>query len=349
MAKGKKQPEENGYQRFKNDLKAGDFPRMYVFYGEETFLIESCRNSLKKKLVAGPAEEFNYHRFNEENFSIDALQEAVEAIPMLSERSLVEVTDINFFAFPEYQREQMAELFSDIPEYCTLLFLYDAEPWKPDKRLKKLYSAMDAVCRQLCMNKQSDSELSDWIRRQLRAAGKTISDDLCRYLIAQTGGSMWTMASELGKLSAYTDQPSICKKDIDDVVIPVLEAQIFDITRDIGSRNFDGALQKMQDLLRQDTEPIAICAVIGKQLREMYAAKVLSEQGKGAYDLAKLYGLWDSAAREVYGQAKGFQKQQLRDAVRLCAQTDYAMKTSGGDQEDLLETMILRIGQLGGK
>ena len=29
------------------------------------------------------------------------------------------------------------------------------------------------------------------------------------------------------------------------VVIPVLEAAIFDITRDIGTRNFDNALQKM--------------------------------------------------------------------------------------------------------
>jgi DNA polymerase-3 subunit delta len=348
MAKGKKQPEENGYQRFKDDLRSGDFPRMYVFYGEESYLIDSCRNTLKKKLVAGPAEEFNYHRFNEENFSLDALQEAVEAIPLMSDRTLVEVTDINFFAFPESQRDQLTELFSDIPDYCTLLFLYETVDWKPDKRMKKLYRAMDAVCRQLSMDKQSEKDLFKWIRNILGRSGKTISDELCRYLITQTGGSMWTISGELGKLSVYTDQPSICRKDIDDVVIPVLEARIFDITKDIGNRNFDEALQKLQDLLRQDTEPIAICAVIGKQLREMYAAKVLSEQGKSAYDLAKLYGLWDSAAREVYGQAKGFQKQQLRDAVRLCAETDYAMKTSGGDQEDLLETLVLRIGQLGG-
>jgi DNA polymerase-3 subunit delta len=321
---------------------------MYVFYGEETYLIDSCRNALKNKLVAGPTEEFNYHRFTEENFSIDALQEAVEAIPIMSERSLVEVTDINFFAFPEFARDQLTDLFSDIPDYCTLLFLYDAEPWKPDKRMKKLYGAMDQVCRQIALNKQPEHVLIPWIRRQLRPAGKTISDDLCRYLLSQTGSSMTALAAELGKLSCYTDQPEICKKDIDDVVIPVLEAQIFGITTDIGNRNFDSALQRMHELLHQDTEPIAICAVIGKQLREMYAAKVLSEQGKGSYELARLYGLWDSAAREVFGQAKGFSKQQLKQAAQLSAEADYAMKTSGGDQAELLETLILRIGQMGG-
>lgn len=347
MAKGRRQQEDD-YQLFKANLKSGDFPRMYVFYGEEPYLIESCRNALKKKLVAGPAEEFNYHRFTAENFSMEALQEAVEAIPMMSERSLVELTDINFFAFPESDRNQMTELFSDLPDYCMLLFLYDAVEWKPDKRMKKLYGAMDQVCRQIALNKQPEHELIPWIRRQLAPSGKSISDDLCRYLLSLTGSSMTTLAAELGKLSCYTDQPEICRKDIDDVVIPVLEAQIFDITKDIGRKDFDAALMKLQNLLRQDTEPISICAVIGKQLREMYAAKVLSEQGKGAYDLGKLYGLWDSASKEIYSQAKGFKKQQLKEAVRLCAETDYAMKTSGGAPENLLEDLVLRLGQLGG-
>ena len=218
--------------------------------------------------------------------------------------------------------------------------------WKPDKRLKKLYGAMDAVCKVFSLDKQPEYELIPWIKRELGRSKKTISDDLCRYLLLQTGGSMTTLAAELNKLVAYTDQPEICRKDIYDVVIPVLEAAVFDITKDIGRKDFDAALVKLKNLLRQDTEPIMINAVIGRQYRQMYVAKVLSEQGKGAYDLGKLCGLWDSASKEIYNQARGFKKQQLRRCVSLSAETDLKMKSTATSGEVLLETMLLRMGQM---
>lgn len=272
--------------------------------------------------------------------------QAIEAIPMMSEYSLVEVSDIDFFGFSEADRTHMAEILSDIPEYCTLLFVYDTTPWKPDKRMKKLYAAMEPVCKAYALNKQSEQTLVLWIKKQLAREEKAISDELCRYLILQTGGSMTTLHSEIQKLLHYTDQPEIHKQDIDDVVIPVLEAAIFDITKDIGARNFDGALKKLETLLRQDTEPIVVTAVIGRQFRQMYAAKILSGQGKGSDALASLYGLRDFAAREVYGQARGYKKEQLKAGMRLCAETDFLMKSSGGDSTDLLKDMVLRLGQM---
>lgn len=345
MAKKAYQDSVDGYQRFKQELKQESFGRMYVLYGEESYLVESCRNVMKKKLVSGFAEDFNYHRFNAESWSLEAFQEAVEAIPMMNESSMVEVSDVNFFGFSEADRNIMTDIFSDIPEYCTIVFVYTGE-WKPDKRFKKLYTAMDAVSKVFELGKQPEHELIPWIRRELKKSGKEISDDLCRYLLLQTGGSMTTLAAELNKLCAYTDQPEICRKDIDDVVIPVLEAAVFDITKDIGAKDFDSALVKVKNLLRQDTEPIMINAVIGKQYRQMYMAKVLSEKGKGAYDFGKLCGLWDSAAREIYGQARGFRKEQLRSCVTLSAETDREMKLSNTADEVLLENMLLRMGQM---
>lgn len=348
MAKTKKAADASSYQQFKTMLRNKDYGRMYVLFGEESYLVERCCSTLKKKLVSGPAEDFNYHRFTTENWDIEAFREAVEAIPMMSEYSLIEVVDVNFFSFGESDRNLMAEIFSDIPEYCTLLFVYDTVPWKPDKRLKKLYSAMEPVCRQYEMAKQTERELIPWIRSLAADAGKTIEDKLCQYLILKTDGSMTILAAEMDKLVCYTDQPQITRFDIDEVVIPVMEAVVFDITTDIGRRDFDAALQKLKDLLRQENEPISINAVIGRHLRQMYAAKVLAEHGKAYYDLQQMYGIWESAAREVYGQARGYRKKQLKESLRLCAETDLRMKSSASDNAALLEEMVLRLGQLGG-
>lgn len=342
MAK-KKSAGTGGYEQFKAELRSGQFHRIYAFYGEESYLRDHYRGQLKKKLVDGPAEDFNYHRFTEENFSLEALSEAVEAIPMMSEYSLVELLDVELFQRSESDRNALAEIFDHVPETCVILLVWDAMEWKPDRRYKKLWGAMEKNLLQVEFQKQPESQLVPWIRRHLAAGHKTMSDDLCRYLILQTGGSMTILASELEKLLCYSDQPEIVRQDIDAVVIPVMEAAIFDVTKDIGRKDFNGALQRLRDLVRQEAEPIAINAVIGRLFRQLYAAKVLQEHRKSAYDLAQLYGLRDFAAREVFNQAGGFRKQLLRRAALLSAQTDYAMKTSSGDQEALLELMVLKL------
>ena len=84
-------------QRLKAALKTGDVGNFYVFFGEEAFLKEHYWRMLEKKLLDGPAAEFNFHRFNAETLSPQALSEAVDAMPMMAERTLIRVDDVDFF------------------------------------------------------------------------------------------------------------------------------------------------------------------------------------------------------------------------------------------------------------
>ena len=63
-------------QRLKAALKTGDVGNFYVFFGEEAFLKEHYWRMLEKKLLDGPAAKFNFHRFNAETLSPQALSEA---------------------------------------------------------------------------------------------------------------------------------------------------------------------------------------------------------------------------------------------------------------------------------
>ena len=49
-------------------------------------------------------EEFNYHRLSGKTLTMQELNEAVEAMPMMAERTLVVVTDCDLFKLPEDQR-----------------------------------------------------------------------------------------------------------------------------------------------------------------------------------------------------------------------------------------------------
>ena len=78
----KKTPDDGAAEavrRFKADLKAGTLGSFYIICGEEAFLRGHYVDLVTKKLTDGPAESFNYHRFNAENLTMDALQNAIEA------------------------------------------------------------------------------------------------------------------------------------------------------------------------------------------------------------------------------------------------------------------------------
>ena len=91
MAYTKKTAKTNeAFQKLKADLSAGTPGCAYIFYGEESYLREYYLGELRKKLVPAGFEEFNYHRLEGKDLTVQALGEMAEAMPSRrSEKALV--------------------------------------------------------------------------------------------------------------------------------------------------------------------------------------------------------------------------------------------------------------------
>ena len=180
-----KKAESGGYARLKGDLAQKTPGSFYVLYGEEDYLRRYYLSMLRRQLVDGPTEDFNFHRLTSENFSMQVLSESLEALPMMAERTMIQVDDVDLFALPEDDRTQLAALFSDIPDYACLVLVY--ADFKPDKRKKKLWDAMEknAVLAEFAY--QTERDLTAWIVRHFRAEKKNISPALCGYLLQRCG------------------------------------------------------------------------------------------------------------------------------------------------------------------
>ena len=94
-------------RRFKSDLKAGTLGNFYIISGEEAFLRSHYVDLITKKIADGPAGEFNCHRFSADDCTPQALADAIDAMPMMAERTLVRVDDVDLFKQPEGAREQL--------------------------------------------------------------------------------------------------------------------------------------------------------------------------------------------------------------------------------------------------
>ena len=341
----KKQEQPDSLQSLNQVIRSKDPGRLYFFYGEEVFLLQHYLEQLRKVIVDELTESFNYHKLTNETFDIREFADCVENLPMMAERTMVVVDEIDVFKMNESDREKIVDIFSDIPDYCTVVFTYETTAFKPDKRLKKLWEAVNKHGELVEFAKQNQRDLIAWITRHFAAAGKRISPDLCAYLIDITDGTMTSLAGEISKISAYSGTDEIRKSDIDAVTEPVLDAVVFQMTDFLSQGEYGAALLKLQQLIKMQQEPLYILGSIGSHFRRMATARTLLDNGKNAPELMRLYGLGEYPARKTMSAASRFSAKFYAKAAELVLESDRQMKTSYDDPTRILELLILGLAQ----
>ncbi len=332
-------------RRFKADLRAGTLQTLYVFCGEEAYLREYYLRQLEQKLTGGSPDAFNYHRFSAETLTPDAFSDAVEAMPMLSARTLVRVDDVDFFKLGESARDTYGAILSDLPDYCCVALCYDTVPYKPNGQMRKLSDVFKAHAQVLDFARQSESDLAAWVSRHFRAHGKQISDELCRYLIFLTDGMMTTLGTEIDKAALFCTGQTVSRSDIDAVVTPALSAQSFDISNAVANGNYALALSKLQTLFALQEDAFLILGALGSQLRRLHYARIISAAGRGQETLMELTGMKSYPAGLTMTAARRVSDRFCARAVTLCMETDYRMKTGYDDPQRLLELLLAQLYQ----
>ena len=343
---GKKTGEDAAFTKLKADLRQGTPAGLYIFCGEEVYLRDHYLQQLRKKIATGPAEAFNYHRFDGRSLSMDDLTGALEALPMMAERTLIVVSDFDLFKLNEEQREKLIAFLEDVPPYCCVVFLYDTVEYKPNRTMKKLYKAVTDHVEAVEFRPADNSDLVVWIARRFKALGKEIDRQTAEYLIFTCGGLMTGLVPEIAKIGAYAKGRAITQKDIDAVADPVLSAEVFRLSDAVLQGNYDGAARILGDLLKMQTEPIMILAALGSQLRRIYTARMAIDSGKDKYWLMELWEMKsDYPAKLLLSAAKKTTAAWCADAVQMCQVLDRRMKSEKGvDAVGELKLLLVRLG-----
>lgn len=339
------------YEKLKQDLEAGTAENAYIFCGEEAYLRDHYMNRLREVLVSGPFSEFNYHKLDGKTLTVQELTEAAEAMPMMAERTLVVVSDLDLFRLPEEQREKLIAFLSDVPPYCCVVFLYDTIPYKPNGTMKKLSAALKKYVRTVEFRPLSQTELVGWIGRRVRERGREMDRRTAEHLIFTCGELMTGLASELDKLCAYGTGKAITIADIDAVADPVLSAEVFRLSDAALGGDYDRAAAILSDLLKMQEEPIAILAALGSQMRRIYTARLCLDQGRDRAWLMDLWGMRsDYPAKLLLTAARRTSRDWCGMAVRECQRLDRRMKSEAGlDNAEALKLLLVRLGAERGK
>ena len=342
MAKRSGREEEKlNYAAEVRALKQRGPERLYFLWGPEDYLREQFLGELKKKCLPEGEDDFSYKRLDGPALDARQLQQAVDAMPFLTENTFVELRDVDINKLDE--PDACIKILSDIPEYCTVVFVQSAQ-YEPDGRLR-FVRHLRSEGKEIRFTQQSQGMLTDWIVRRFTAAGKGIELAAAQRLIFISGDLMNRLIPEIEKVAADAKGDKVTVADVEAVANHIPEADVFEMTELIAQKKYNSALAVLSELLSdRNSEPIVTLAVLGKQMRQLYAAHLALDKGLGTKYVMEVCALkFDFIASKLMAAAKGFSMAQLKYAVALCAETDYRMKSSGGDPRELLKETVLRI------
>lgn len=332
-----------GKDQLKQDIKTGEFERLYIISGDEGYLKEYYLNELKRGVVDPNFADFNFVEFDGKALTFDELSEAVDSLPAMAEKKLVVVKDFDLFKPPAGFSEHLPALLGDIPEYLCLVFYYDVLEGKPDKRTK-LYKTLEKTACFAEFSHLEERELVEWIERRVRELGRFISRETASYLIFVCGNSMTNLMGEIEKAAAHSSTGEIKKYNIDSVCSPVLDAVVFDLTDAVTEGRFERAVEIVGELIAQKNSEVMVFTTVTRHIQRLYAAKLCESVRGGDKELMELVGSKSPYyAKKLKIAASRVTLPWLREAASLCARTDSELKGSAVERQKQIELALMQM------
>ena len=202
------------------DIKSGQFKKIYLLYGDEAYLKKQYKDKLKKALVQ-PDDTMNFTAYEGKDTNPKEVIDLSETLPFFADRRVILIENSGFF---KGSCEELAEYMPQVPD--TTLFLFVEE--EVDKR-SKLYKAVKNTGKIVEFTTQTEELLTRWILTRLKKEGKSITGSVMQLFLSKTGTDMGNIDRELEKLICYCmDKDVIEAKDVEAVTTEQTTNKIFE-------------------------------------------------------------------------------------------------------------------------
>ena len=325
-------------------IDQGDIRPLYLFTGPENYVKNEAVQALRRKLLPEGLEELNETVLE----GADALQiiSAAETLPMMCDRRLVVVRDWGPLLSGKSQNEadevqRLAAWLEDPPETCALVFYMRGEP---DGK-KKLTALLKKRAACVSFDPLTDAEIARWAAQRLRPLKKRISNAAVGQLTLAAGRELSRLIGELEKLAAYVGERSdITEKDVEAVVAPSLEYQVFVMIDRLLAGNMAEARALLKAALESGENSFGIIATLTRQFRSMTHIKLALEAGGTADSVKDALKLNPRAVPILVRQTRAFKPDQLLALYRELLNADYAIKSGRLREDEALDMVFLKIG-----
>ena len=329
-------------ENLEKDLTQGNLNSLYLLYGEEEFLLNTCVKKIKK-LFGEILPGINYVQIDEDN--VTSLIAELETPSFGYEKKLIIVKNAGLFKKSKSNAKDntienkiakyIEENIEEINKYIVLAFI---EAEVENNVLEKTIEKLGTVCK---FEKQKPQAVLQRLKQICNAYKVNIDNATLMYFIETCGLNMQVLINEIRKLIEYTGKNgTITKETVDLLCIKEIEAVIFDLTDNLGKKNIKNAINILKDLL-YNKEPIQkILITLYNHFKKLYITCLAIENNKDIIASLNLKPNQIFLANKYKMQVKYFDKNILRKILQELIDLDYNYKQGNIDINIGLESIL---------
>ena len=322
---------------FKAKIKSGKLSGVYIFAGEEDYLVRHYLSVLREAVGVEPAfAVFNNPTYDGAEVDFAALTDAVKSPPMMSDFKLIEWRHASFSSMKERDLEALESLIGLVEEhdYSILAFTATADgldfgtPKKPSKFVKSFGDRVNI----LNFAKSTESQLYAWLGKHFAAEGVSVNMDTLRALVFRSGRSMDVLKREVEKLSALAKARGLSEigpSEVNEVCSSTPECDTFALSNAITDRSKPAAYAALEEMKNRRLDPMMAMGMIARTFDELAVVSALLEEGRGSGDIEKLLKLNPYKLKIYVAAAKRYGAKRLAGIISALARADADSKYGG--------------------
>lgn len=338
-------------------------PIIFIF-GEEDFLIEESVSKLIKHFCPNENSFYDFDSLNGDEVTESIIVGKCSAYPMVNEKRVVVVKHLEkMYSGRTKKAEKNSALnaYLSNPSSSTVLILVaeidtfsgiatglkgtNSEKFKKQiDNAKFPYNLLLANYTWVEFPKVYDSSFPKWIAQRIKSNGKTISDEACELLFAQTTPVLRDIANEVEKLCLYAgDRKNIEINDVLNISGATRANNVFELQNAIGSKNLSKSLKILYNMLATDRQEMLIITMLTRYFTIVWKLQEEMSKTTNNSQLASAVGVNPYFLKDYSPVTKLYKPAELNNALIALCDADLELKSSGGDNLLTMQSLITRI------
>ena len=321
----------------------------YLFWGEEEYLKHYYLEELRSFIRAEGMEEFNRTEVDfERDGTLKALEEAVDALPVMAEHKMVEVWGLDIMSLKKDAEKRLVDLVKGVSKDTVLVvFSRSTELDLSTKkaRERKIIKDLSSLMTVTEFPRQSEMKLTSWTDRIFKNDEVRISDFNISKMIKLCDFSMTRLKSESEKLIAYTKRnglDTVPNEIIDLLVKSSAENETYEFTDAVLRRQKKEACTILENLKGQNIEPVVIASILSRAFNAL--AVVKSARGKmNDNEISGITGLFPWQVKSYTLSSSNWESKDIARAIDMTFQCDTDLKSTGVDGYVLIERLVVSV------
>jgi DNA polymerase III delta subunit len=208
----------------------------------------------------------------------------------------------------------------------------------PTEKVPALTGAVLVECRSL-----KPGDLQRWLASEAQRLGKTLDRAAGELLASRAGSSLSALSGHLEKLAAHAGpRPSITAEDVKTLVGYQEEREVYELSLAAASKDVARAYRVLRALVHSGEAVQVLLWKLAWQYRKLAEAKKLLAAGRRRFEVTSQLQI-TYYADEFLKLVDGHSLAELVDKHGEILKADVALKTSGGNEVPVLESLVCRL------